>query len=115
MTAAATRDPDAEHDRESLPWFVIELSQEQVHAGHVARIVETFTELFLAAGSPHGAAMFGASHDDGRRDLYLNPPAALLASDLIPANGARPCVPPLDEGGVELLVGHEGDRRLLSS
>jgi len=115
MTADATRGPYGEHDRESSSWFVIALSQEQVHAGHLARIIETFTELFLAAGSPRGAAMFGSSHDDGRSDLYLNPRAAVLAKDLMPANGARRCAPPLDEGGVELLVGHEGDRRLLSS
>ena len=115
MTPDATARPDGEHGRESSPWFVITLSQEQVQAGHLARIVETFTDLFLAAGSPRGAAMFGVSRDDDRSDLYLNPPAAVLAKDLIPANGARPCAPPLDEGGVELLVGHEGDRRLLSS
>jgi len=115
MASHVTRASDGERARESSPWFVIALSQEQVNGGHLARIVETFTDLFLAAGSPRGAAMFGASHDDGRSDLYLNPSAAVLARDLIPANGARPCAPPLDEGGVELLVGHEGDRRLLSS
>ena len=115
MTAHASGGPDRAHARESPPWFVIALTQEQVSAGHLARIIETFTDLFIAAGSPPGAAMFGASYEDGRRDLYFNPSAAILAKDLIPLNGARPCSTPLDEGGVELLVGHEGDRRLLSS
>ena len=114
MTTQATGAPDGERARD-VSWFVIALSQEQVSAGHLSRIVETFTDLFIAAGSPPGAAMFGASREDGGSDLYLNPSAARLAKDLIPANGARPCPPPLDEGEVELLVGHDGDRRLLSS
>src|SRR2546428_12822239 len=113
MTTQAIGAPDGERARDA-PWFGRASSQEQVSAGHLSRIVETFTDLFIAAGWPPGAAMFGASREDGGSDLYLNPSAARLAKDLIPANGARPCPPPLDEGEVELPVRHHGDCRPVS-
>jgi len=96
-------------------WFKIALSQKQVAANHVSRIQDGFEEVFIAAGSPKGAAMFGVSNDDGGDDLYFNPAAAELAEDLLRANSATRCVPPLDEGKLALLVGHAGDHRLLSS
>ena len=62
-----------------------------------------------------GVALFGVPHEDGSQDLYLNPPAALLADTLLKQNGGLPCSTPINEGGVALIVGHQGDERLLSS
>src|SRR2546426_1797412 len=114
MTTQATGAPDGERARDA-PWFVIALSQEQVSAGHLSRIVETFTDLFIAAGSPPGAAMFGASREDGGSALYLNSSAARPGEGFISSNAARPWPPPLDESDVGLRCGHGGEQRLLSS
>ena len=95
-------------------WFRITLSREQVAAGHISRIEEAVAALFAAAGSPPGAAVFGLPHDQGE-DLFFTPPAAVLAEDVLHANGGVPSAPPVDEGDVSLLVGHSVDVRLLSS
>jgi hypothetical protein len=96
-------------------WFRIRLSAAQVAADHISRIQDAFEEVFVAAGSPDGVAMFGVSNDDGSDDLYFNPAAAALAEPLLRANSATRCAPPLDEGTLALLVGHPGSHRLLSS
>jgi hypothetical protein len=103
-------------------WFHISLSAEQLAAGHLERIRDKFTDLFIAAGSPVGAAMFSTTvnrvhleNDDVGAILYLNPPAIDVAADFLRHNGAVPCLPPVNEGDVTLMVGHEGDQRLLSS
>lgn len=96
-------------------WFRISLSGEQVAAGHFERIRDSFTDLFIAAGSPAGTAMFTVPGDDGGIDLYVNPSAVDVAQDFLKQNSAIACPPPLNEGGLTLVVGHQGDQRLLSS
>jgi hypothetical protein len=96
-------------------WFKIGLSREQVAAWHVSRLVDAFGALFVVAGSPSGAALFGIPRDDGGENLYFTPSASALASELLKANGAQPSDPPIDDGAGSLLVGHSADVRLLSS
>jgi hypothetical protein len=96
-------------------WFQIGLSAAQVAANHISRIQDAFEEVFIAAGSPNGVAMFGVSNEGGGEDLYFNPAAAELAEAVLKANSAKRCAPPLDEGTLALLVGHPGSHRLLSS
>ena len=96
-------------------WFTIALSREQVEAGHLDRIRDAFAGLFVAAGSPHGRALFSLRANDGSEALYFHPSSVDLAKELLSDNGAVPCLPPLDEGQIELLVGHQADQRLLSS
>jgi len=96
-------------------WFKIALSHEQVAARHVSRLEDAFEALFVAAGSPSGAALFGLARDDGGEDLYFTPLAAALASTLLNANGGYSCDLPVDDGTVSLLIGHSVDVRLLSS
>lgn len=96
-------------------WFKIALSDEQVAAWHVSRLEDAFGALFIAAGSPAGAALFSIALDDGGENLYFTPRASALASSLLKANGGQPSDPPVDDGSISLLVGHSLDRRLLSS
>jgi hypothetical protein len=39
----------------------------------------------------------------------------VIAEALLKGNGAVACTPPLNEGDMALLVGQDGDARLLSS
>ena len=96
-------------------WFKIALSHEQVAARHVNRLEEAFGALFVAAGSPPGAALFGIAQGDGGEHLYFTPRASALANRLLKANGGQPSDPPVDDGTFSLLVGHSVDVRLLSS
>ena len=96
-------------------WFKIGLSHEQVAAWHGSRLEDAFGALFVAAGSPSGAALFSIPRDDGGEDLYFTPPASALASKLLKDNGGQPSDPPIDDGKGSLLVGHSADGRLLSS
>src|SRR6266581_4646359 len=96
-------------------WFQISLSPADVSAGHVDRIQDTFAELLIDASAPPGAAMFGASRDDGGADLYFTPSAATIAADLLRENGALACLPPVTDGDIALLVGEKADQRLLTS
>jgi hypothetical protein len=96
-------------------WFMIGLSHLQVAAWTVGRLEEAFEALFLAAGSPRGAALFTIIRDDGGEDLYFTPSASALARKLLKANGGQPSDPPVDDGTMALLVGNIADRRLLSS
>ena len=48
---------------------MIALSHEQVAAWHVSRLEDTFGALFVAAGSPSGAALFSIARDDGGEHL----------------------------------------------
>ena len=96
-------------------WFMIALSHEQVAAWHVSRLEDAFGALFVAAGSPSGAALFSSARDDGGENLYFTPRASALANRLLKANGGQPSDPPVDDGTVSLLVGHSVDVRLLSS
>jgi hypothetical protein len=96
-------------------WCTIALSHEQVAAWHVSRLEDAFGALFVAAGSPSGAALFSLARNDGGEDLYFTPRAAALANRLLNANGGQPSAPPVDDGTASLLVGHRVDGRLLSS
>lgn len=99
---------------QSATWFRISLTSAQVAEGHVDRIQDTFAELLIDASAPPGAAMFGMARDDGV-DLYFTPPAARVAEELLKENGAAPCLPPINEGDITLMVGEKTDQRLLSS
>ena len=99
----------------AVTWFKIALSKQQVKTGHLERIRETFADVFIARGAPAGAAMFSGNANDTGQTLYFNALAANLAETLLKDNGAIRCLPPLDDGGMTLLVGHEGDERLLRS
>ena len=96
-------------------WSKISLSQDEVSAGHVDRLQDAFAQVLIEAASPSGAAMFGAARADGGEDLYFTPSASAIAEDLLKVNGAVPCPTPLNEGDMALLVGEDGDSRLLSS
>lgn len=99
----------------ALTWFTIALSPAEVKAGHVSRMQDAFAQRVIDARAPTGAALFGRAREDGGEDLYFTPPAGQIAKALLKANGALACLPPVDEGTIELLVGEEGDRRFLSS
>jgi hypothetical protein len=96
-------------------WSRISLSPDEVSAGHVDRLQDSFAQALIDAPPASGAAMFGAARVDGGEDLYFTPSATAIAEDLLKGNGAVPCPPPLNEGDMALLVGEDGDARLLSS
>ena len=96
-------------------WSKIILSPDEVSAGHVDRLQDSFAHRLIEVGAASGAAMFGAPRADGGEELYFTPSATLAAEDLLKGNGAVPCPPPLNEGDMALLVGEDGDARLLSS
>jgi hypothetical protein len=80
-----------------------------------SRMQEAFAERVMDARVPTGAALFGRVREDGGVDLYFTPLAGQIAKALLKANGALACLPPVDDGTMELLVGAKGDQRLLSS
>ena len=96
-------------------WSKISLSAAEVSAGHVDRLQDAFAHMLIEAAPASGAAMFGAPRADGGEDLYFTPSATAIAEHLLRGNGALPCPPPVNEGDVALLVGEDGDTRLLSS
>ena len=96
-------------------WFRITLSKAEVADGHVGRIQDAFEELLDDPHAPSGAAMFGLALSDDSEILYFTPSAAELAEKLLKANGGVACEPPVNEGKMVLLVGTEGDERLLNS
>jgi hypothetical protein len=96
-------------------WSKISLSRDEVAAGHVDRLQDSFAHALIEAGAASGAAMFGAARPDGGEDLYFTPLATAATEELLKRNGAVPCPPPLNEGDMALLVGEDGDSRLLSS
>ena len=96
-------------------WFTISLVPADVSAGYVTQIRDTFIDLLNDAGAPHGAAMFGVARSDGGQDLYFTPAAGVLANAWLKAHAAVACLPPVNEGDTNLLVGHDADRRLLNS
>jgi hypothetical protein len=96
-------------------WSKISLSQDEVSAGHVDRLQDSFAQVLIEVAASSGAAMFGAARPDGGEDLYFTPSASAIAEDLLKGNGAVACPPPLNEGDMALLVGEDGDARLLSS
>ena len=100
----------------ALTWFTIALSPAEVEAGHVSRMQEALAKRVIdARAATTGGAMFGRAREDGGADLYFTPRAGQIAKALLKANGALASLPPVDEGTMELLVGEEGDQRLLSS
>lgn len=96
-------------------WFTIPVVSADVSAGHVNQIRDAFIDLLNEAGAPHGAAMFGVARSDGGQDLYFTPVAGVLANAWLKAHAAVACLPPVNEGDINLLVGHAVDRRLLNS
>ena len=96
-------------------WSLISLSRDEVSAGHVDRLQDAFAQVLVDVPGSSGAAMFGAARADGGEDLYFTPSATAIAEGLLKGNGAVPCPPPLNEGDMALLVGEDGDARLLSS
>ncbi len=76
---------------------------------------DAFAERLAYASGPTGAAMFSRAREDGGEDLYFTPVASQIAKALLKANGAVACLPPVDDGTMELLGGQDDDRRLLSS
>jgi len=96
-------------------WSRISLSPDEVSAGHVDRLQDSFAQALIEAPATAGAAMFGAARADGGEDLYFTPTATAVAEALLKGNGAVACPPPLNEGEMALLVGQDGDARLLSS
>lgn len=56
-------------------------------------VEEAFRQIWLLAGAPKDAALFAIQQKT--TELYFNPEAALLASDLLVKIGAVEC-PPLD-------------------
>jgi hypothetical protein len=99
----------------ALTWFTIAFSAAEVEAGHVSRLQDAFAERAIKTRAPTGAALFGREREDGGEDLYFTPSAGQIARALLKAQGALACLPPVDDGAMELLVGEERDRRLLSS
>ena len=96
-------------------WSRISLSPDEVSAGHVDRLQDSFAQALIEAPAASGAAMFGAARADGGEELYFTPSATAIAEALLKGNGAVACPPPLNEGDMALLVGQDGDARLLSS
>src|SRR5688572_7794101 len=101
-----------------MQWMKVNLSQDDVASGKIMQIQEAFAAIFISAGGPPEAAMFGRSRvdaallgdgfdadadgDNGYQTLYFSPAAAQLAQKLIFQYGGILCDQP---GRSALLVG----------
>lgn len=97
----------------AMTWYKVDLTLGDVTRGKEIKISDEFGELFMSAGGPRGAALFGRGMPGGDMALYFSPAAALLAKVLVAAHGGEPCQAPPKEGTTP-LVGHQDEFEMLA-
>src|SRR5947208_1257978 len=90
-----------------MPWHKIALPVDRVAAGHGIRLMDEVEALFVAAGFPKDAAVFGNVNAGPGATHFFNPEASVLASGLIARWGGVACDDPGEP--VALLIGHQDD------
>ncbi|SRR6266540_2464095 len=89
-----------------MPWYEIDLSVERVAAGEGIRLMNELEKVFLAAGFPSDAAVFGdVDMSRGGSRFFLNPGASKIAATIIARWGAKERADP--GSPVALLIGHQ--------
>src|ERR1700735_1331706 len=78
-----------------IPWKKVTLIAKDVTAGKNFQLQNEFTAIWMAAGAPSNAAMYGdmVLHDDLYR-FYFTPAAVMLALPLLERFGAQDCPEP---------------------
>jgi hypothetical protein len=87
-------------------WMRITLSISEAAAGRQSAIQDAFAKLWLAAGAPPDAAMYGGKLPRDN-DCFFTPAAVTLARPLLLSLGAVNCAPP-DVRTLNVLVRNEG-------
>ena len=85
-------------------WYKVTLSVSEVASGKGIILQEQFSALFIAAGAPRDAGMFG-SRDVMLNIYYFSPGAIGFAMPLILAFAGVECQPPT-KSEVHALVSH---------
>ena len=89
-----------------MSWKCVIFSPQGIAAGRKAALQNAFASLWMAAGAPPDAAMYGAkSVRDGR--CFFTPAAGKLAGPLLQNYGAVDCAEP-DLRALIVLVKNEG-------
>lgn len=74
-------------------WYKIAFSAADVASGRAIELQEKFSDLFLMAGGPSDAGMFGSASVLAN-DYFFSPAAAALAPLLMASYGATSCAAP---------------------
>jgi hypothetical protein len=85
-----------------MPWMGVTLSA----AGRLGELQEAFEKIWIAAGAPPDAAMYGGESARDNR-CFFTPAAVTLAQPLLSKWGAVNCPPP-DTRKLIVLVRNQG-------
>lgn len=88
-------------------WYQIDIPVDHNLPETADLLTEEFDALFLAAGCPHGMALFAARTATNNVAFYFSPAAARYAHEVIGQFGGQCCEQPRADG-VELVDGARG-------
>lgn len=88
-----------------MSWYHLGFDRDDVAAGKVASLKDSFAAAFVAAGGPRAMALFQREREGGGTDLFFTPDCGGFAAQLLSESGALPCESP-SLLGLQLLVGH---------
>jgi hypothetical protein len=90
-----------------MPWYKVTMSKQDVAQDKHLDVENAFASLFLAAGAPVDAGMFG-NIDVADEYVYLfSPAASTFFSAMLASHNAVECLAPARKS-VTLLLGHDG-------
>lgn len=100
---------------ESVSWFKVSLTSNQVASGEINKIQHEFDNLYHAAGRPKDMALFSATLPVSKDDfavLYFSPVSLSVATSLISKYSGTACEAP--KKGFALLAGNKSALNLLN-
>lgn len=92
-----------------MSWKKIVIASGAHEAITASRLQDEFVEIWMAAGAPPEAVMYGGMGVRQENDHYFTPAAAALAGALLARYGAVDCDEP-DVTGLAILVKNSGAR-----
>src|SRR5215469_13764872 len=88
-----------------MPWYRVSLTDQEIIEDKLRRLIDDFTVIWLASGTPSDAALFESNQIGHRVDYcFFSPGAVHIALPLIQSHGGIECDAPV-KSSVELLVG----------
>ena len=91
-----------------MGWMCVTYSPQEAAAGRLSQIQEAFAKVWIAAGAPPDAAMYGSESVRDHR-CFFTPGAASLAPALLLSFGAVDCAEP-DIRNLPVLLRNAGAR-----
>lgn len=91
-----------------MSWYRFTLTKHAIVQGELDRVMNTFREIFIAAGGPHDLALFGST--DGGGEYFVSATGAPGVQAFLTEQKAAPCAAPVGKQ-LALVI---GDQRALN-